>query len=320
MEDEGTAAEGGKSVRIVSLLPSATEIVCALGLIEDLVGISHDCDYPPEVKGKPVLSAAVVNPSWPSEEIDAAIRGQVHRGTSVYHLDAKLLQALNPDLILTQELCRVCAPSFTEVVQAARILDAAPRIVSLEPNTLEEILQTILLVGDLTGRRAQAEALVQDLRNRIERVGRMPWKERPRVACIEWLEPVFIAGHWVPEMVALAGGVDGLGEPGKPSYPVDWQAVVDYRPEVIVLMPCGFDAERTLREVNVLERLPGWEDLPAVRNGQVYATDASSFFNRPGPRVIDGLEILANILHPDQIVFPTPAGSWRRVGTGASVS
>ncbi|MDR5702114.1 MAG: cobalamin-binding protein [Armatimonadota bacterium] len=300
-------------MRIVSLLPSATEIVCALGLANDLVGISHDCDYPPEILGKPVLSGAVVDPALPSEQIDAAIRNQVHRGMSVYHLDAGLLQALRPDLILTQELCTVCAPSFTEVVQAAKILDAQPRIVSLEPNTLEEILQTILLVGELTGRRRPAESLVAELRGRIDRVCRAEWKERPRVACIEWLDPAFIAGHWVPEMVELAGGRDGLGRAGKPSFPIDWDMVIDYRPEVIVLMPCGFHVERALRELGALERLPGWEDLPAVRNGRVYATDASSYFNRPGPRIVTGLEILATILHPAQPFFSTPKGSWQQI-------
>ncbi|MDR7421545.1 MAG: cobalamin-binding protein [Armatimonadota bacterium] len=284
-------------MRIVSLLPSATEIVCALGLGDALVGISHDCDYPAEVLDRRVLSTALVDPSQPSAAIDAAVRDRVHRGTSVYHLDAAGLEALRPDLILTQELCEVCAPSFTEVRRAARVLEGRTRLVSLEPLGLDDILDTIALVGDLTGAARTARALVSDLRARIEAVRRLPPPEpRPRVLCVEWLDPLFVAGHWVPEMVAIAGGEDGLGRPRASSVTVPWEAVVAYAPELIVLMPCGFDLERTRAEAPLLARRPGWDALPAVRAGRVYATDGSAYFNRPGPRVVGGLEILAALV------------------------
>jgi iron complex transport system substrate-binding protein len=298
-------------VRIVSLLPSATEIVCALGLGEALVGVSHDCDYPPEVLDRRVLSTAVVDPTAPSAAIDAAVRTQVHGGTSVYHLDAAGIEALRPDLILTQELCEVCAPSFTEVRRAARVLEDRVRLVSLEPRRLEDILETIALVGDLTGAARAARALVLDLRTRIEAVRRLPAPEpRPRVLCVEWLDPVFVAGHWVPEVVEIAGGRDGLGPAGGHSVTVPWEAVVTYAPEVVVLMPCGFDLARTRAEAPMLARRPGWDALPAVRAGRVYGTDGGAYFSRPGPRIVRGLEILAALVR-DPDGTPVPDGAVR---------
>jgi len=283
-------------MRIVTLLPSATEIVCALGLTERLVGISHDCDYPPEIGDRRVLSDAIVGPTMPSGEVDAAIRTQIHTGKSVYHLDSALLADLAPDLILTQELCQVCAPSFTEVRRAARILEGRTQIVSLEPHGLDDILETIREVGRLTGTGAAADALVRSLGERVERVHQRPAPQpRPRVACIEWLDPIFIAGHWVPEMINLAGGRDGLGRAGKDSYVVEWDALVAYAPEVVVVMPCGFDIARTRAEMHLLTDRLGWRDLPAVRASRVFVTDASAYFSRPGPRIVRGLEILAEL-------------------------
>ncbi len=307
----------GQVVRIVSLLPSATEIVCALGLADSLVGISHDCDYPPQVAGLPVLSQAVVTADFPSGAIDARIRDHLHRGTSVYHLDAARLAALRPDLILTQELCAVCAPSYTLVTAAARLLDAQPKIVSLEPHDWAGILDTIRLVGDLTGRSARAEELTTDLQARIERVRRATaGLPRPRVVCIEWLDPVFIAGHWVPEMVEIAGGRDVLGRAGEPSVVVPWEDVVAAAPEVLVVMPCGFDVARTRREISPLTARPGWDTLPAVRSGRVYLTDASAYFNRPGPRIVTGVEILATLLHPGVVAADVPPDAWAPLSAG----
>ncbi|MBI3997836.1 MAG: cobalamin-binding protein [Armatimonadetes bacterium] len=284
-------------MKIVTLLPSATEIVCALGLADALVGVSHDCDYPPEILDRQVLSETIVTGQMPSGEIDSTIRQQVHTGKSVYHLDAVALAALAPDLILTQELCRVCAPSFGEVRQAARVLEGRTKIVSLEPHSLGDILETILEVGRLTGAEAAAEILVAGLRARIERVRALPapWP-RPRVACVEWLDPIFVAGHWVPQMVDLAGGVDGLGRQGKDSYVIEWDTLRAYAPEAVVVMPCGFDIARTRAEIYLLTARPGWQDLPAVRAGRVFLTDASAYFNRPGPRIVRGLEILAQLV------------------------
>jgi iron complex transport system substrate-binding protein len=301
-------------MRIVSLLPSATEIVCALGLTDSLVGISHDCDYPREISGTAVLSEAIVTTDLPSGVIDATIRGHLHKGKSVYHLDERQLTSLQPDLILTQELCAVCAPSYTLVKQAARLLEAQTRLVSLEPESLAGILDNILLVGDLTGRAAEAAALVDQLRARIERVREgVTGRPRPRVACIEWLDPLFVAGHWVPEMVALAGGMDVLGRGGEPSFVVPWQTIIDSEPDVIVLMPCGFTVPRTRQEVYLLTERKGWSNVRAVHAGQVYLTDASAYFNRPGPRIVTGVEILARILHPQVASAYLPADVYERL-------
>jgi iron complex transport system substrate-binding protein len=298
-------------MRIASLLPSATEMVCALGLAEDLVGISHDCDYPPQIAGTPVLSQAIVTSTLPSGEIEARIRRAVHRGNSVYHLDAEQLAELRPELILTQELCSVCAPSYTLVKQAAKVLDAEAKIVSLEPLGLLDILENLLLVGELTGHRARADAIVGDLRDRIDRVhDAVAGLPKRRVVCIEWLEPLYIAGHWVPEMVAIAGGRDVLGKTREPSFMASWEDVVAAEPETLIIMPCGFDVARTREEIHLLTDRPEWQRLPAVQDKQVYLTDATSYFNRPGPRIVTGLEILATIFHPQASTAALPPRSF----------
>ncbi len=293
-----------RRMRIVSLLPSATEIVCALGLREQLVGISHDCDWPPDLaRAVPVLTDAAVHEGMSSAEIDQTVKELTHRGLSIYHLDSEKLRQLQPDLILTQELCEVCAPSFADVHETVKVLDAEPRILSLEPTTLSEILETIRAVGEATGTRERAEELVMELQKRIERVGaRTEALERcPRVLALEWLEPLYVAGHWVPEMIERAGG-EPLSPPGEPSYEITWEDVEVFDPEVIVLMPCGFSPERALSELDVLWEYENWEELRAVKDGEVYLVHGSYYFNRPGPRVVVGVEILAKILHPE--LFP----------------
>src|SRR3989442_6465041 len=278
-------------MRIVSLLPSATEMVAALGLSDELVGISHDCDYPSEIRARPVLSEAIVTTDLPSGLIETRIRGQVHKGKSVYHLDERQLAHLRPDLILTQELCSVCAPSYTLVQQAAKLLDAETKIVSLEPQGLPDILDNLLLVGTLTGRTVQAEALVNSLRARIERVrSRAGGLPAPRVACLEWLDPIYAAGHWVPEMVETAGGRDILGTSRDPSFVIAWEQIITADPEVVVVMPCGFDVPRTRRELHVLTARPGWHELRAVRHGPGHLTHASAYFHRTRPRILEWLE------------------------------
>ncbi|HEV8339885.1 MAG TPA: cobalamin-binding protein [bacterium] len=294
-------------LRIVSLLPSATEIVCALGLTNALVGISHDCDYPPAVSGKPMLSQAIITGDLSSGEVDRRIREQLHQGLSVYHLDQVQLAQLVPTLILTQELCEVCAPSFSLVKAVARIAASDSRIVSLEPHGLDDILETIRLVGDLTGAAEHSLALVATLRAHIERVrGAVAGRLRPTVICLEWLDPLFVAGHWVPEMVDLAGGSDVLGRPRAHSYTIDWPAVLEADPDVLVLMPCGFDLRRTRDEASGLMDRTGWRELRAVRSGRVYVTNGTAYFNRPGPRIVDGLEILGAILHPEAVSWALP--------------
>lgn len=297
-------------MKIASLLPSATEIVCLLGLEDELVGITHECDYPEAARRKPVLTAtAIDHRGSSSRDIDRHIKEQLHGGSSVYRLDRKMLEKLDPDLILTQELCEVCAVSYTEVQRAVRELfgerQASPegprRVISLEPSSLEDILETVLLVGRTTGREVQAVEAVAALRARVQAVAARTAgvSHRPRVYCMEWVDPPYAAGHWVPEMVELAGGVEGLGRPQQPSQTLDWEEIRAYQPEVVVLMPCGYNVEETLARVRETAFPAWWQELPAVRSGQVYAVNGSAYFARPGPRIVDGLEILAQLLHPE---------------------
>ncbi len=302
-------------MRIVSLLPSATEIVYALGLGDSLVGVSHDCDYPLEVVTKPKLSHALISIEMPSDEIDAIVREQLHNGLSVYHIDAAKLEQLEPDLILTQELCEVCAPSYDQVLEAAKILGDRTKIVSLEPHSIEEILENILLVGGLTEKVQRAEKCVDALRERVEKIIAFSenFEERPKVACIEWLSPVMVGGHWVPQMVEYAGGEDWLGDMGEPSKEIAWGDLLNYDPDILICMPCGFDVERTLEEMHLLIEREGWEDVRAVKDGQVYVVNGTAFFNRPGPRIVTGLEIMAQIIHPEYFRGLAPEGSLMRL-------
>lgn len=286
-------------MRIVSLLPSATDIVCMLGLRDRLVGRTHECDWPPGIEEVPVMTASVLDAEGMlSREIDEAIGARVHSGSSIYALDVEALREAKPDLIVTQELCAVCAVSYTEVAAAARLLDAGAKVVSLEPRSLADILEHVLLLGRLTGAEAGAEAVVADARARLERLRHAAAGRAPaRAVCIEWLDPLYAAGHWVPEQVEAAGGVDPLGRRGEPSVPVPWDEVRASAPYAVVLMPCGLSLERTLAEAGSLSALPGWDGLPAVRAGRVWAVDGPSYFNRPGPRVVRGAEVLASVLH-----------------------
>ncbi len=287
-------------MRIVSLLPSATDIVCALGLNDCLVGRTHECDWPPGIEEVPVMTSDVLEvASMASREIDAAVGAAAHSGSSIYALDHDALAEAKPDLILTQELCEVCAVSYREVAVAARLLEAGPRIVSLEPRCIEDILDNVSFVGTLTGATEAAEGVVADARIRLEALRRATEARGAlRAFCVEWLDPVYAAGHWVPEQVALAGGTEELAHAGRESRRIDWEEVLSYRPEAIVLMPCGMPIERTVAELEVLVSRPGWEELPAVIEGRVWAVDGPSYFNRPGPRVVRGAEILAALFHP----------------------
>ncbi|HET9257697.1 MAG TPA: cobalamin-binding protein [Pseudonocardiaceae bacterium] len=295
--------------RIVSLLPSATEIVCALGLIDSVVGVTHECDYPSGVAGKPRLTASRISRrTMNSAEIDHAVRAQLDGHGCIYDLDEVRLRSLAPELILTQELCEVCAVSYRTVMRAARRLDTDITVISLEPATIADILANIATVGELSGRPAEAQALVRSLGARLDALERslLGVTRRPRTLVLEWLEPPFAPGHWVPQQVSAAGGDAGFGTTGAASRTTTAEEIRAYAPEVIVLAPCGFYAHDTMRELPKA-RLPScWPELPAVRNGNVWALDATSYFSRPGPRVIDGAEILARILHPDKIGPPEP--------------
>jgi iron complex transport system substrate-binding protein len=295
-------------MRIVSLLPSATDIVCALGLRDQLVGRTHECDWPPGVEDVPAVTAdSLATDAMTSREINDAIGGAAHAGSSIYGLDVGALQRVKPDLIITQELCDVCAVSYREVQHAARLMDAGPTVVSLEPSSLDDILDNIRLVGELTGAEERANDVIVQARARLAALREAARsKPRPRVACIEWLEPIFAGGHWVPDQVDAAGGEDVLGPRRIPSREIPWQAVIDSQPEVVVLMPCGMAIKRTLSELDSVTERKGWNELPAVRDGRVFVVDGSSYFNRPGPRVVRGAEILQNAFHRNgQDLAPT---------------
>jgi len=287
--------------RICSLLPSATEIVCALGLGERLIGVTHECDYPPEATTKPQVTSSVIDSEGlSSREIDQAVRTSLEEQATIYHLDRGLLEALRPDLVLTQELCDVCAVGTAEVRRVISGLAAQPKLVSIEPRTLSDVFDSIMLVGRLTGTLRKALQLVDTLLGRLERVRRAVADcPRPSVLTLEWVDPVFVGGHWVPEMVQIAGGCDALGRVAEPSREVTWEEVVKSAPQIIVVMPCGFGLARSAQELLNATLPPQWRRLPAVVEGHIFAVDGSSYFNRPGPRLVDGVEILATILHPE---------------------
>jgi len=287
------------TMRICSLLPSGTEILYSLGLGDQVVAVTHECDYPPETAAKPRITEDLIEQGrMTSVEIDHHVSSNIGRHGTIYRLKQDLLETLEPDLIVTQELCEVCAVSYKEVQHAARVLEGRTRIVSLEPTTLNEMLETILLVGELTGRKDAALEKVQELNARLQRVReRVRDRERPRVYAMEWLDPPFSAGHWVPEMVEIAGGHEVLGKAGSKSERITPERILEAQPEIIVLMPCGFSLERTVEEYRRTRFLPGW-------SGQLYAVDGSSYFNRSGPRLIDGVEILSEIFHPSLLDGP----------------
>jgi len=304
------------AMRIVSLLPSSTEIVYELGLGADLVGVSHDCDYPPEVKEKICLTSIDIDPAKASSAaVNEWVSGRVHSGTSIYHIDPAALKKANPDLILTQELCEVCAPSFTEVKSACKILDGDRKIISLEPTSLDHILDSILTVGKATGKEAKAEQLVRSMRDRIKKIEDLLSNANscPEVACLEWLDPIFSAGHWVPEMISKARGIDRLTRSSRPSLRIEWDQILEYNPATVILMPCGFNLEKTIQEANSITRYSGWERLRAVQNHQVFAVNGTAYFNRPGPRIVEGIEILTEILHPELVSGIAPANSYKRL-------
>jgi iron complex transport system substrate-binding protein len=302
--------------RIVSFLPSATEMACALGLSDQLVGITHECDYPPSVKEKPVVvSSAISMATMTQAEIDSIVSERMRNGQSLYQVDEKLLQELAPDLILTQDLCQVCAPSGNEVTQALTALPKKPEILWLTPKSLAQIADNLRELGEATGRLGKAEELIANGRAILDHVAERARaaSTRPRVFCMEWLDPVYCSGHWVPEMVSIAGGVDHLGHEGSDSVRVAWEDVLAWKPEVLVIMPCGFNLHQVLELTPKLCERSGWHELPAVQQGRVYAVDASSYFARPGPRVVEGTELLAHIIHPDIFPWAGPADAYSRL-------
>jgi iron complex transport system substrate-binding protein len=293
-------------MRIVSLLPSATEMICALGLEAHLVGVTHECDFPPFVSTLPKVTHTLIPTASSSADIDRLVREQLRTTQALYRLDLPTLEQLHPDLIVTQTLCDVCAVAEDEVRSAARALPGTPQVVSLEPQALSEVFDAIRHLAEITGVRQRGEELVHKLKARVEAVAikSAGLRYRPRVALLEWLDPPFSGGHWSPELVRLAGGVEGLGRAGQRSRMLQWSEVTEWQPEVIVIACCGFSMERTLADLPRLGTVPGWSTLPAVQADRVYVTDGSQYFSRPGPRLVESLELLAHTLHPDVHALP----------------
>ena len=310
-------------MRIASLLPSATEIVCAIGLEDELVAVTHECDWPPSIVGKPVVTRSVHDlAAVGSRDIHARVTASMHGGSSLYELDEEALAATEPDLILTQELCHVCAVSYREVNEVARRIDADITVVSLEPTSIEGILHTITTVGAMAEVEDAAIDVVESLRERLgaveQRVASRRDDGRPpaRVVGLEWLDPPFAVGHWVPEQIRRAGGWDLLGSDGDKAHETTWEAVAEVDPEMLFLMPCGFHLAETVAEW-ARTPIPPWiADLAAARRGAVFALDGSAYFSRPGPRVIDGIEMLAEIMDPAGFVEVAPPSGWTPVEVG----
>jgi iron complex transport system substrate-binding protein len=285
-------------MRIVSLVPSATEMLFALGVGDEVTGVTHECDFPAAALELPRITRDRIGPGLESGEIDRAVRELTEAGESIYELDEDLLRRLQPDLIVTQELCSVCAVSYDDVRAVAERLDSKPKVVSLDPKTIGEVLGDVRVLAEAVDAEDAGAALVQDAAARIDRVRLAVGDAPPRtVVALEWLDPVFVAGHWTPQMIELAGGFDLLGLPGEPSRQASWEEVREARPEVVVVMPCGYDAQRALDEAYDFQ-----DELEELGEGvQIVAVDAAAYFSRPGPRLVDGLEVLARALHPDLV-------------------
>ena len=290
------------SQRVISLLPAATEIVASLDMLDALLGVSHECDYREEVNLKPrVTHCEIHGAGLPSVEVDRWVRERLRASGTLYTMDEELVRRLQPDAILTQRLCDVCAVNYGTVARFAATLPGPPRVVNLEPSSVADILQDIRLVAEALGVPERAETVVASLVARIEAV-RERAANAPRRRCVllEWIDPPFCAGHWGSELVEIAGGVEPVGRRGMDSVAVQWEAVVQAAPEVLVVACCGYPVERTLKDLAILRSRGGFDDLPAARCGEVYVVDGSAYFSRPGPRIVDSLEILAEVLHPER--------------------
>jgi iron complex transport system substrate-binding protein len=299
-------------MQICSFLPAATEILYALGLGDSVAGVTFECDYPPEARKKPVVLETVLKHSLTADEVDRAVCEYSSHGDSLYRVQTDLLRKIGPDLIVTQELCDVCAVDKSQVAKALHELPSAPKVVSLTPHTLDDVWRDIETVGEATNRQQQAKQLVAELRMRVERVKQYSYTHRPRVLSLEWLGPAYNGGHWIPEMVALAGGVDTLGHVGEPSVAFSWEQIIATDPDMVLVMPCGYDLERAVREYRATQFPPEWQQLKAVRTGNVFAVHANAYFSRPGPRLAAGLEIMAALFHPERN-FETPPRSWAKL-------
>lgn len=304
-----------QDIKIISLLPAATEIICALGLEHLLIGRSHECDYPESVKSLPVCSSAKFLPGIDSAEIDRQVKKILSDSLSIYSIDKELIKSLAPDFIITQAQCEVCAVSLKDVELAMEdLLEKDCRIISLEPHGLSDIYRDIKNLADQLGVAAAGAELLELSEERINII-RHKLKfivEKPRIACIEWLSPLMIAGNWTPEIIEIAGGIPVLAEKGKHSGYVNFEDIQKENPDIIVLMPCGFSIQRTLMEINLILELPGWKELKAVQENRIYIADGNQYFNRSGPRITDSIEIMAEIINPKQFIFGYEKEGWIR--------
>jgi iron complex transport system substrate-binding protein len=303
-------------LRIYSFIPSATEMVYALGLGDQLCGVTHECDYPPDARSKPIAIRSLVDSSSLSQRaIDDMVVDSMAHGHGLYTIDKALLSENMPDVVITQELCDVCSVSLRDVLSTISGLSKSCQVVSLKPRGLKGVLEDVLTVGKASGAESAAQELVKSLEARIQIVKeRAAALDRPRVFCVEWFDPIFASGHWVPEMVEIAGGDDALGSAGRDSRKIRWEAVVAYDPEVLVLMPCGFDVDRTAADIPLLAKNDGWRSIDAVKSGAVFATNGSAYYSRPGPRLVDGLELMSRMIHPETFGGETPPDRAKRVG------
>lgn len=305
-----------QNLRIISLLPGATEIVATLGLTNSLVGRSHECDYPPEVKKLPICTEAQLNSEQPSAQIDTDVRKLVEAALSIYQIKTDVIEQLQPTHILTQDQCDVCAVSFSDVERAiAELTHSQPKVISLQPQVLSDVWADIEQVAEALG--VESQPALRELQSRIEACTQKTKASGedtlPTVAALEWIDPLMATGNWIPELLTLAGGKTLFGVVGKHSPYLEWETLREADPEVIIIMPCGFDLDRTRQESQSLTQRPGWSNLPAVKNGKVFITDGNAYFNRPGPRLVDSLEILAEILHPERFNFGYEGSGWERL-------
>jgi iron complex transport system substrate-binding protein len=302
-------------MRIVSLLPSATEILYALGLGDSVVGVTHECDFPSEAASKPALIRPRVDPHAEPAEIDRQVSELVARGESIYAVDADLLASLAPDLVVTQDLCHVCAASPDDLAAALSRFSKQPKVLTLTPHSLDDVWQDIIRTGQATNTVREAKALTEELKARVAAVESRAARVlgRPRVLCLEWLDPLYAGGHWVPEMVAKAGGVDVLGRVAEPSFKVSAEDVAKTNADVILVMLCGYGAARNAAEFRSTKIPLSWNTLPAIQNRRIFAVDANSCFSRPGPRLADGVELLAHLLHPDLFALRAPVSAYDRL-------
>jgi len=303
--------------RIISLLAAGTEIVCELDLEAQLVGRSHECDYPESILNVPVCSSAMLDPNANSLEIDRQVKGILTDALSFYQIDPDLIKTLKPDIIITQTQCEVCAVSFSDVEKALEnLLDYPVEIISLEPDNLNAIFRDIKTVSEVLGVPERGADLLERMQERLDLIKhKLKFiTQKPTVACVEWLEPLMMAGNWTPEMVEIAGGQSVLAQSGKHTPAVEWIDMFEADPEIIIVMPCGFDIERTLKEMDTLLQQPYFRDLQAVKNNQLFIADGNQYFNRSGPRIADSVEILAEIINPKQFIFGYEGAGWTRFG------